>query len=118
MIKVPGRTIVQGNRLFSEFNGAFVKNYAVQELVAHGRKELYYWTSKRMAEVDFIIVREDQVLPLEVKAGVSRQKKSLRVYGEKYSPPILSRATLMNFKEDGDIRNYPLYALWLFLKNR
>ncbi len=75
------------------------------------------WTSKRMAEVDFIIVREDQVLPLEVKAGVSRQKKSLRVYGEKYRPPILSRATLMNFKEDGDIRNYPLYALWLFLKN-
>ncbi len=117
MIKVSGRTIVQGNRLFSESNGAFVENYAAQELVAHGRKELYYWTSKRMAEVDFVVTIEDRIMPLEVKAGVSKQKKSLRVYGDRYQPPILSRSTLMNFKEDGGVRNYPLYALWLFSVN-
>ena len=116
MIKVSGRAIVQGNSLFSEYNGSFVENYAAQELVAHGQKELFYWTSKRQAEVDFVIALDDQVWPLEVKAGVSKQKKSLRVYGDKYKPEFLSRATLMNFKQDDDIRNYPLYALWLFLK--
>lgn len=118
MIKVSQRTIVQGNSLFSEYNGAFVENYAAQELVAHGQKELHYWTSKRQAEVDFIVALHDQILPLEVKAGISKQKKSLRVYGAKYNPPILSRSTLMNFKEDGKVRNYPLYALWLFLQER
>ncbi len=115
MIKVSQRTIVKGNTLFSEFNGAFVENYAAQELVAHGQKDLYYWTSKNQAEVDFVVAIHDQVQPLEVKSGVSKQKKSLRVYGDKYKPQILSRSTLMNFKEDGLIRNYPLYALWLFL---
>ena len=114
MIKVSQRTIVQGNRLFSEYNGAFVENYAAQELVVHGTNELYYWTSKSTAEVDFIVPWQEEVIPLEVKAGVSKQKKSLRVYGEKYRPSVLSRSTLMNFKEDGNIRNYPLYAVWLF----
>ncbi len=115
MIKVSQRVIVKGSTLFSEFNGAFVENYAAQELVANGQKDLYYWTSKYQAEVDFVVAIEDQVLPLEVKAGVSKQKKSLRVYGDKYKPHVLSRSTLMNFKEDGTIQNYPLYALWMFL---
>jgi len=115
MIKVSQRVIVRGSTLFSEFNGAFVENYAAQELVANGQKDLYYWTSKHQAEVNFVVAIHDQVLPLEVKAGVSKQKKSLRVYSDKYKPHILSRSTLMNFKEDGIIRNYPLYALWLFL---
>ena len=116
MIQISQRTIVQGNSLFAEYNGSFVENYAAQELIAHGHKELYYWTSKRQAEVDFVIALGDQVLPLEIKAGSSKQKKSLRVYGDKYKPIILSRSTLMNFKQDGGIRNYPLYGLWLFLK--
>ncbi len=116
MIKIPQRTIVQGNSLFNEYNGSFVENYAAQELVSHGQKDLYYWTSKRQAEVDFVIALDGQVLPLEIKAVLSKQKKSLRVFGDRYQPIILSRSTLMNFKQDGGIRNYPLYGLWLFLK--
>ena len=76
MIKVSQRVIVKGSTLFSEFNGAFVENYAAQELVANGQKDLYYWTSKNQAEVDFVVAIHDQVLPLEVKAGVSKQKKA------------------------------------------
>ena len=36
------------------------------------------------------------------------------VYGEKYKPPVLSRAAQMNFKQDGYVRNYPLYAVSFF----
>ena len=115
MIKVPQKAIIEGDRLFSEYNGAFVENYVAQDFVVHGQKNLYYWSSKNTAEVDFVIALENQILPLEVKAGISKQKKSLRVYGEKFNPPVLSRSTLMNFKEDGKIRNYPLYAVSLFM---
>ena len=107
MINVPQKAIIEGDRLFSEYNGAFVENYVAQEFVVHGRKDLYYWSSKNTAEVDFVVALENQILPLEVKAGISRQKKSLRVYGEKFNPPVLSRSTLMNFKEDGKIRRSP-----------
>lgn len=108
------RTIVDGNRLFDEYNGAFVENFVAQELIAAGRRELYYWTSAGLAEVDFIVVHDELILPLEVKAGTSIKKKSLLVYGGKYHPSVLSRATLMNFKHDGNIFNYPLYGIFRF----
>ena len=77
-------------------------------------RELYYWSFNHSAEVDFIVQDEEEILPLEVKAGVSRKKTSLSIFGEKYEPPVLSRATQMNFKHDGYVRNYPLYAVSLF----
>lgn len=116
MIHVSQKAIIEGDRLFSEYNGAFVENYTAQEFAAKGEKKLYYWASKHTAEIDFIAVVKDEILPIEIKAGISRQKKSLLVYGEKFKPSVLSRSTLMNFKEDGKIRNYPLYAVALFLK--
>lgn len=108
------KTIVEGDRLFSEYSGAFVENYVAQELVAHGSRELYYWTSSSQAEVDFVVGRDDAVYPLEVKAGASSRKKSLMVYAGKFAPPALSRATTMNFKKDGGVCNYPLYAVSRF----
>jgi len=115
------RTVVEGNRLFIEYWGAFAENYVAQELVAAGHRELSYWTSDYSAEVDFVLAWQERIFPLEVKAGSSAKKKSLLLYESKYSPPILSRATLMNFKRDGRICNYPLYAVSsfpnLFLKS-
>ena len=114
MLNISQKTIVEGNALFSEYNGAFVENYVAQELIAHGLEEIYYWTSNNRSEVDFIIAYDDFIYPLEVKSGMSTKNKSLRIYGEKYSPPALSRANLRNFNTDHKINNYPLYAVSLF----
>lgn len=114
LLNLSSKTIVEKNKLFSEYNGAFNENYVAQELIANNHKELYYWTSKTSAEVDFIIYHNEQIFPLEVKAGISTKKKSLKVYGEKYQDKFLHRATLRNFKQDGKICNYPLYAISLF----
>ena len=73
-----------------------------------------HWTSPGRAEVDFVIASGESILPLEVKAGASREKRSLRVYGEKFKPAALSRAGVRNFKRVGDFCNYPLYAVSLF----
>lgn len=41
-----------------------------QELVAHGFQSLYYYNSKRLGELDFLIQdRNDGVIPIEVKSG-------------------------------------------------
>jgi predicted AAA+ superfamily ATPase len=114
MLNISQKTIVEGNALFSEYNGAFAENYVAQELIAHGHKEIFYWTSNNRAEVDFIISYNDLIYPLEVKSGMSTKNKSLRIYGEKYRPPILSRTNLRNFNRDHNINNYPLYAVSLF----
>jgi predicted AAA+ superfamily ATPase len=116
MLRLSPKTIVEGNRLFSEYNGAFTENYVAQELIANIQKELYYWSSGNTAEVDFLVPYDEQVFPLEVKAGINTKKKSLKIYGEKYNTTALSRATLRNFKQDGKICNYPLYAIFHFPK--
>ena len=88
VLKITPKTIVEGNRLFSEYNGAFIENYTAQELIANN-KDLYYWTNTSSAEVDFVIPFNEHIFPLEVKAGISKKKKSLRIYGENYSPSVL-----------------------------
>jgi predicted AAA+ superfamily ATPase len=114
MLNLSQKTIVDGNRLFSEYNGAFTENYVAQELIANDTKALYYWSSDFRAEVDFVIPHNEEIFPLEVKAGTSKYKKSLTAFGEKYGSHVLSIATLRNFKQDGKVCNYPLYAVSLF----
>ncbi|MCK5241601.1 DUF4143 domain-containing protein [bacterium] len=82
--------------------------------VARFDSGLYYWTSSAKAEVDFVFKVNEKIYPLEVKAGLNLKSKSLKVYNEKYHPPLLSRTSLLNFKKDENICNYPLYAISLF----
>lgn len=108
------KILLEENKLFVEYKGTLTENFVAQELIQKHNSDLYYWTSSGTAEVDFILEVGGEVFPLEVKGGFSRNKKSLRVYGEKYSPKKLSRASLRNFKNDGGFSNYPLYAVSLF----
>lgn len=111
MADLPASILVDDERLFTEFKGAFIENYVVGVLVLLTGKKLYYWTSANRAEVDFVVPHELDLYPLEVKAGISKKKKSLLVYGEKYNASRLYRTTLMNFRRDGKIINIPLYLL-------
>src|SRR5262249_53084660 len=96
------QTVIDGNLLFTEFKGSLTENYVAQELIATKNKETYYWNSEGVAEIDFLMEEDHEILPLEVKAGENQKKKSLLVYSQKYNPSKLIRATLMNLKHDGD----------------
>ena len=112
MARLPVDVLRQDARLFSEYGGAFVENYVAQQLIAAGLEELFYWRSGGgKAELDFLCEVGDQILPLEVKAGVNPRSKSLKSYDEQFAPSHLMRTTLVNLKEDGKIRNLPLYAV-------
>lgn len=114
MVNLTPKTIMEGNKLFTHFKGAFAENYVAQELVARHQRQLYYWTSRGIAEVDFIVARGEEILPLEVKSGMGRRSRSLKEYGKKYNPPILSRTSQSNFSRSPVICNYPLYGVSLF----
>jgi hypothetical protein len=108
-------TVIQGDELFSTFHGAFVENYVAQQLVAiqpQIDRDLHYWRSEsRKAEVDFLVMVNGRVIPLEVKAGINPRSKSLSTYGERHRPPLLVRSTLLNLRHDGAVLNIPLYAI-------
>ena len=111
---VPPTIILEGNKLFTEFKGALTENFVAQELVTKSGGNLYYWTSTGTAEIDFVQPYELNLYPLEVKSGISKHKKSLMSYAQKYSPPVLSRASLLNLLRNGEVCNYPLYLVSRF----
>ncbi|MCD4793018.1 MAG: ATP-binding protein [Bacteroidales bacterium] len=110
MLNVPSKIIIEPNKLFSEYKGAFIENYVANELVSNSEKELFYWTSRSEAEVDFIIQKEDEIYPTEVKSGLNRNMKSLRSYADKYNPKLLYRISPRNFVQSDNFINLPLYA--------
>jgi predicted AAA+ superfamily ATPase len=115
LTNVPAENTIIGDNLFTEYKGAFVENYVAQQLKARGN-DLYFWKSNGVAEIDFVCEAGGSVYPLEAKAGINPKSKSLQVYDERYNPCVLLRTTLLNLKQNGNIRNYPLYAISLFPK--
>ena len=106
------RLLVHGDRLIAEYRGALVENYVAQQLAATAAGKLHYWRSSGgKAEVDFLLEREGEVVPLEVKAGVNPRSKSLRSFDSQFAPPLLVRSTLVNLKRDARVLNIPLYTL-------
>jgi predicted AAA+ superfamily ATPase len=114
MIDAPSRIITLGDASFSEFNGAFVENFVATELARKSEGALHYWISEGIAEVDFLVMHENEILPLEVKSGLNRAIKSLWVYADKFKPPRVYRASPRNFECRDNFLNIPLYATGLF----
>jgi uncharacterized protein len=111
MLNLSSDIILKPNELFLEYNGAFVENYTCLELIKTLEQDVYYWLSEREAEVDFVFQKENDIYPLEVKSGLQRHTKSLRIYAEKFQPKLLLRASPRNFIQNDEFINIPLYGL-------
>lgn len=104
------------NSLYTEYKGAIIENYCAKALIPLFDKNLYYWTSKSAAEVDFVIEHSGKIFPLEVKSGFTKHKKSLQSFQEKYNPEKIIRISPRNFIRENNFINIPLYAVSI-LKN-
>ena len=62
-------------------------------------------------EVDFIIRRENDVFPVEVRSEANTESRSLRKYKEKFGgqTKLRIRFSLDNLKLDDDVLNIPLF---------
>ena len=107
--------VVQGNAVFEEFKGALAEQYVAQQLVAGepaaDPRPLFYWRNEKTGtEVDFLL-EDDAIVPMEVKSGMNARSKSLATYRQRFAPPQVVRASLLNLKADGETINIPLYLL-------
>lgn len=102
----------EGNRLFTEFKGALTENYVLQSLIPQFEVTPRYWTQTNPPyEVDFMIQRENDILPVEVKAETNTTSKSLKKFKELFPDKVKLRVrfSLDNLKLDGDVLNIPLF---------
>lgn len=102
----------EGNRLFVEFKGALSENYILQALQNQFEAMPRYWTMDNPRyEVDFLIQRENDILPVEVKSESNVESRSLKKYKEKYGDKVKLRIrfSLNNLRLDDDLLNIPLF---------
>jgi predicted AAA+ superfamily ATPase len=102
----------EGNRLFTEFKGALSENYILEALFGQLEAIPRYWaTENPRYEVDFIIQRGNEIIPVEVKSENSVHSISLKKYKEKYGGKVKLRVrfSMQNLTLDDDLLNIPIF---------
>lgn len=106
---LPHHIILSGEG--NTFLGALIENYVAVQLRASGY-DLYYWSSEYSAELDFVIIKNQQIYAIEVKKGEHVRSKSLSQFVAKYHPYRAVRFSAKNFGDENGIWSVPLYAVF------
>lgn len=93
----------------NDFKGGMAENYVNVQLTINGYRT-YYWESERGAEIDFIIQRDGQLIPIEVKSADNTKAKSLNIYMKAYQPAYAIKLSAKNFGFEDNKKIVPLYA--------
>ena len=112
MSNVPTQSILSGNAFFSDFKGALTEQYVLQQLKTQESLSVYYWSSDNSrGEIDFLLQKEESVIPVEVKAEENLQAKSLRAFVERNPGLRGVRLSMSPYREQDWLVNYPLYSV-------
>jgi len=99
--------------------GEIVEAFVGQELLSLSdpisKESLFYWRRQKrssQAEIDYLVQIHDQVVPIEVKAGMSKRIKSMQIYLESHPNSLYGiRFSSDNYGIYKNIKNCPLYAI-------
>jgi len=77
-------------------------------------QDLFYWHRESLnsnAEVDYLIQKEQDIIPVEVKSGTKGTMQSLYLFLKEKNRPYGIRFSLENFSSYGQIKSYPIYSV-------
>lgn len=110
MSQLSAATVVEGNRIFTEFKGALTEQYVLQELLLKHTPFYYAKPNSRM-EIDFLIQSEDEIIPIEVKAEENLKAKSLKQFVADNQSKTAYRLSMSNYRQESWMTNVPLYQV-------
>jgi predicted AAA+ superfamily ATPase len=114
---IPPGEIIQAKDLLATYKGSLCEQFIGQELNAAGgsqNRQLFYWSraeKSSSAEVDYLLVRNGTIIPLEIKNGPAGKLKSLHLYMDAH-PETAAGIVLNagNIGVHGNIKFMPLYT--------
>ena len=116
MFGVAPKNILLGDNVFSEYKGAFTENFVLQQIVSESQKKVFYYSKESSTqEVDFIVQKEDEILPIEAKAEENVKSKSLASFVKEHNLKGV-RCSMKPYIDQGWMENIPLYAAGMFTK--
>jgi uncharacterized protein len=95
---------------FGSYKGYVAENFALQEMTAAHAGDVVCWR-ENTAEVEFLLESNGALLPVEVKSGGVTKAQSLRVFADKYHPPVRVILCAGNYSRDParGVARVPLY---------
>lgn len=108
--------LLSGHDLFKEFKGTVSEQFVLQQLISQGYHPYYWAPENSHTEIDFLIQKENQIIPIEVKSAENIKSRSLKSYYDTYQPEICIRTSLAGFKKQEWMQNIPLYYFHQWLR--
>ncbi len=106
------------NNLLSVYRGAVAEQLAGQQLSTFHdwfeEPDLYYWHRLKRnshAEIDYIYQYNNEIIPIEVKAGKTGTLKSLSLFMNENGPPFGVRLSLNHFNAEKGLLSIPLWGM-------
>lgn len=81
------------------------------------QNELYYWqreSKNSQAEVDFVIQKDREIIPIEVKSGTKGSMQSLYLFLSEKKIDFGIRLSLENFGSIEHVKIIPIYAIGMY----
>lgn len=86
------------------------ENYIAQCLNSKGYN-LSFWESSSQAKIDFIILKNQSIIPIEVMISNNTRSKNISVFKTKYNGFDYSiKISTLNFKYSNNVKYVPIYA--------
>jgi len=106
--------------------GGIAEQFVAQELIAYtsvkSKANLYYWhreAKSSNAEIDFVTIKDQQIVPVEVKAGATGHLRSMQLFLESHQNSSYGVKVSENlFSKHGNIVEIPLYGIEAWLKKQ
>lgn len=118
MVGAPSSLVLIGNDIFKEYKGAFTELFVYTQLATMGMPVYYHSVDNSTIEIDYAIQMGEAVYPVEVKAEVNLQSKSLKTFMESHPELKALRLSMQNHIDQGWVENLPLFAFKEALKAR
>jgi len=90
------------------FKGALTENFVLQQLVKQYDVDPRFYSNDRF-EIDFLIQKGMNIIPIEVKSGENKRAYSFKSYINEMKPAVSVRYSKRGYITDGNITNIPLY---------
>ena len=110
MSDLDSRIVLDGKKLFEEFKGSFIENYVANTLNYLLNESPNYFTFDRN-EIDFVIQKNNKIIPIEVKSNKTTNNNNLTKYNAKNDNEVSFRFSLNNLSRNDKIINIPLYFI-------
>lgn len=112
MVRTDPAQVLIKNDIFKEYKGGITEQYVLQQMTSKGIGPIYYHSADNSRlEIDFLIQRKAEMIPIEVKAESNVRANSLTKLLDKNPGLHAERYSMLPYRVQGNLTNIPLYAV-------